>query len=88
MKAIFHRLRRLENTTAPAQRERTAAEAIMAARRRRLGPDYEPVRFPPESYAGCRSTVERILRARELRMEQGVADSKRGIAAGGAGASK
>ena len=49
----MNRLRRLENTTAPAGRERAAVEAILAARRRRLGASYEPFSFPAESYAGC-----------------------------------
>ena len=53
MRAIMNRLRRLENTTAPAGRERAAVEAILAARRRRLGASYEPFSFPAESYAGC-----------------------------------
>jgi hypothetical protein len=70
MKAITNRLRRLENAVAPAERERAAAEAIMEARRLRLGPSYEPVGFPPESFAGCRTVADRILRARHLVMER------------------
>ena len=66
MKAIINRLRRLENTAAPAERERAAVETILAARRRRLGPSYEPVGLPPESFAGCRTVADRILRARHL----------------------
>jgi hypothetical protein len=68
----MNRLRRLENTTAPVGRERAAVAAIMAARRRRLGASYEPFSFPPESYAGCRTVADRILRARKLRMERQV----------------
>jgi hypothetical protein len=83
MKALFHRLRRLENTAAPAERElwesnrwgsgrdcvRAAVEAIIEARRRRLGADYvEPIPFPKESYAGCRTSADRINRVRELLM--------------------
>src|SRR5271154_4890084 len=37
--------------------ERTAAHSIIEARRRRLGADYEPVRFPAESYAGGLTVV-------------------------------
>jgi hypothetical protein len=88
MKAIINRVRRLENAAAPAERECKIAQAIRDARRRRLGADYvEPIPFPPEIYAGCRTMGERIIRARQFRMEQGAADSKRGIAAGGAGVS-
>jgi hypothetical protein len=67
MKAIIRRLRRLENAAAPAERERAAVETILAARRRRLGASYEPPSFPPESFAGCRTVADRILRARQLR---------------------
>jgi hypothetical protein len=86
MRAIIQRLRRLEKAAAPGKWElinHAIAERIMEARRRRLGPDYKPTSFPPEIYAGCRTIAERIIRAREFRMEQGAADSKRGIAAGG-----
>lgn len=41
MKAIFNRLRRLENATAPAERERAAVDAILNRRRTR----YVPVRL-------------------------------------------
>jgi hypothetical protein len=67
MKAIISRLRRLENAAAPAERERAAVEAIMAARRRRMGASYEPPSFPLESFAGCRTVADRILHARQLR---------------------
>jgi hypothetical protein len=72
MRALISRLRRLENATAPAERERAIVDAILAARRRRLGPKYEPTAFPPESYAGCRGVPGRILRTRQLlRARQG-----------------
>jgi hypothetical protein len=67
MKAIISRLRRLESAAAPAERERAAIETILAARRRRLGASYETPSFPPESFAGCRTVADRILRARQLR---------------------
>jgi len=67
MKAIVSRLQRLENFTAPAERERAAVEAILEARRRRLGASYEPVSLPSDNYAGCRPTADRLLRARQLR---------------------
>ena len=75
MRAIMNRLRRLENATAPVERERAAVEAILAARRRRLGAEYEPLSFPPESFAGCRTVADRILRTRKLRMERQVGRS-------------
>jgi len=75
MKTLFNRIRRLENASAPAEREQ-AAEAILEARRRRLGADYEPVAFPPESYSGCRSIADRILRARQLLREAGYESPK------------
>ena len=69
-------MRRLENTAAPAGRERAAVEAILAARRRRLGASYEPLSFPPESYAGCRTVADRIFRTREFRMERQAAEAR------------
>ncbi len=69
MKAIFNRLRRLENAAAPAERGRAAVEAILGARGARLGADYEPLRFPPGWFAGASSMADRILRARQFRME-------------------
>jgi hypothetical protein len=48
-------------------------KAIQAARRRRLGADYvELIPFPPESYAGCRTGADRIVRSRGLLMKRGV----------------
>jgi len=76
MKAIINRLRRLENATAPAERGRAAAEAILEARRRRLGASYEPLSFPPESYSGCCTVLDRIFRTRELRMERHAAEAR------------
>ena len=75
MRAIINRLRRLENATAPGEREQAMVEAILAARRRRLGASYEPLTFPPESYAGCRTVADHILRARKLRMERQAAEA-------------
>ena len=68
MRAIINRLRRPENAAVPAERERSAAEAILEARRRRLGPDYEEVKIPPEIYKGCRDVAERINRVRRFMM--------------------
>ncbi len=65
MKAILNRLRRLENAHTPADRDRTLLEAILEARRRRLGPE-----SPPGSFDGCRTMAERIVRARALLMER------------------
>jgi hypothetical protein len=66
MKAIFHRLRRLENAAAPAERERTAVEAILEARRRRLGADDEPIVYPPDWFIGCHGDADHINRAYEF----------------------
>ena len=67
---------RLENTTAPAGQERAGVEAILAARRLRFGASYEPLTFPPESYAGCRTVADRSLRSRKLTMECKVAEAR------------
>ena len=64
MRTVINRLRRLENAAAPAERERAAAEAILDARRRRLGADY----VDPGSFAGCRTRADYIVRTRELIM--------------------
>jgi hypothetical protein len=78
------RLRRLENTAVPAQREQAAVEAINAARRRRLGADYaEPIPFPPGSFDDCPTRAERINRIGKLRRERETA-----TAAGQAGSAK
>ena len=69
MRAIIRRLRRLEEAVAPEEQDNLIVQAILEARRRRLGADYEPTTFPPESYAGCRTVADRILRSRWLRME-------------------
>jgi hypothetical protein len=69
MRAIINRLRRLESAAAPVERERAAVEAILEARRRRLGADYKPITIPPEVFDGCRGLGERIIRARRLYME-------------------
>ena len=71
MRAIINRLRRLENAATPADRERATVDAILEARRRRSGVDYvEPIPFPPESFAGCRTSADRIVRTRKLLMER------------------
>ena len=70
MKAILKRLRRLETVTIPDEKERAAVEAILEARRQRLGADCEPIAFPPNSFAGCRTIADRILRARKLQMDR------------------
>jgi hypothetical protein len=71
MRAIISKLRRLENTAVSAQREPSAAEAINAARRRRLGADcVEPIPFAPGSFDDCPEGAERILRIGKLRWER------------------
>ena len=74
MRAIFNRLRRLETGSAPHERTRAAAEAIMEARRRRLGAAYEPTVFPEGWFAGCRGTADHILRARQFLQERKAAE--------------
>jgi len=70
MRAIIRRLCRLETVVAPDEKERAAVEAILEARRQRLGSDCEPIAFPPNSFAGCRTIADRILRARKLQMDR------------------
>ncbi len=69
MKAILKRLRRLETVAAPDEKERAAVEAILEARRQRLGANYEPFYYPPNRFEGCRTIADHILRARKLRMD-------------------
>jgi hypothetical protein len=64
VKAIFGRLRRLENAAAPAEREREAVNAILEARKSRLGPDYRPSTLSPHSFDACETIADEILRAR------------------------
>jgi len=40
---------RLENAAPPAERKRAAVEAILEARRRRLGANYDPIVYLPVS---------------------------------------
>jgi hypothetical protein len=70
MKAIANRLRQLEHAGAPSARETPMVEAILDARRQRLGADYEPVPFPPASYFGCRTQADHIVGRRKLLMER------------------
>ena len=60
MKAIFGRLRRLENAVAPLERERADVAAILESMRR-SGDDDSPT-FSPESYEGCHTCADFILR--------------------------
>jgi hypothetical protein len=60
MRAIFNRLHRLENASA-AERKQAAAEAIMEARRQRLGAAYERMVFPEDWFADCRGTADHIF---------------------------
>ncbi len=66
MKAILKRLCRLETVAIPDEKERAAVEAILEARRQRLGANYEPFHYPPNRFEGCRTIADRILRARKL----------------------
>ena len=66
MRTMLNRIRRLEEVAAPAEREHAAVEAILDARRRRLGADYQPMTFAPGSFDGCTAIADQILRARKL----------------------
>jgi hypothetical protein len=55
MRAIMSRLRRLENATAPVERERVDIPAIL----RSLGYD-EAMTFSAKSLAGCHKVADRI----------------------------
>jgi hypothetical protein len=71
VKSIISRLRRLENVAAPALGEQAAVQAILEARRRRLGLDYvEPPPLPADMLHACRTTAERIIAARCWYREQ------------------
>jgi hypothetical protein len=70
VKEIVRRLRQLEQVRLPLDRDQATAAAILAARRQRLGPNYEPPHFPPENYAGCPRIADRIVRCRQLLMER------------------
>jgi hypothetical protein len=59
MKAIFHRLRRLENTAAPAAREQANAEMILE-NMRRSGTDYKRPGYPPDWFVRCRGTADHM----------------------------
>ena len=67
MKAIIHRLRRLEGMAA-SEEMNAAAEAILEARRRRLGADYKPTVYPAGWFDGCCGDAEHIIRARVFLM--------------------
>ena len=70
MRNMLNRIRRLEEVKAPYAEEKAAAEAILAARRRRLGPDYlEPIPYPSDWFAGCRSIADEINRARRWNVQ-------------------
>jgi hypothetical protein len=79
MKAIYGRLRRLENAGAPADLEKEAAQAILDARRRRLGTAYEPVPFPSETDVDRCAIADRILCTRKLVKERAIAAEGAGI---------
>jgi hypothetical protein len=66
MKAILHRLRRLEHVAAPNERELAAAEMIREAMRHCLSADYKPIVYPPGWFAECRSVSDQINGARRL----------------------
>ncbi len=76
MKSIINRLCRLENASAPAERERTAVEAILERRRRRLGDDYKPTEYPPGWFDNCRDIGERTIRARQRHMTRSANEAK------------
>lgn len=74
MKAIHHRLRRLETRVHRVHRVEqgpSVADRILERRKRRLGPDYRPSpEFPAECYEGCKTIADRMIRTRQLRLKQ------------------
>ena len=70
MKAIVSRLRRLEIALGPEEQASAAVQAILAARRKRLGADYKDIEYPRGSFDGCRTTADYIRSARQSRMER------------------
>ena len=63
MKAIEKRLRKLEHVPSPQESEAAKRAAAILAER---GVES----LPPESYAGCRSIADRILRARDMSQQR------------------
>ena len=70
VRAIIHRIRRLETAHAPDEQESAAVQAILATRRKRLGADYKEIEYPPGSFDGCHTMADRIRRVRQLRLER------------------
>ena len=70
VRAIIHRIRRLETAHAPDEQASAAVQAILASRRKRLGADYQEIEYPPGSFDGCRTVADRMQRARQLRLER------------------
>lgn len=66
MKAIINRLRKLERVKVPTEQSTSAAE-ILRARERRLG--IEPIQYPQDWFAGCRTIADTMLRARKFPTE-------------------
>lgn len=65
MKTIAKRLERLETVAASVDHGPTAAEMVLASRRRRGVPDKPRL---PVDYTGCRTIADVMLRARRARM--------------------
>ena len=59
MRAIVSRLRRLEHAAAPAERERADVAAILENMR---GLGFDESTFQPESYEGCHTCADFMLR--------------------------
>lgn len=75
MRAITRSLDRLEHTRAAIRPGPTAAELIIASRRRRLEASGQPfIPSPPIDYTGCRTIADRILRSRHACMARQLAN--------------
>lgn len=79
MKAILHRLRRLEHLAAPNERELAAAEMIREAMRRCLGAEYKPIVYPPDWFVGYRGDAELINRAYEFLRKRPTNEPRSGL---------
>ena len=86
MRAIIHRLRRLETAAIPLERERRIVEAILESRRRRLEASGQPYDEEPlhVDYTGCRTPADHITRSRAARLQRQLPRTEGATLGGGA----